>query len=339
VIRNLAAYRTPDEVFYDPAVRMPIRKPDASFAFLFFDLIKGGRMVGPNGIRHEGRLYRLASLQKHLEYFGERVDVRTDPDNQCSAMIFDRGTGAFVCKASADVHDATYNTRDEITRRLIARVFSDGKELMRMAQAHVEGAKERFAEYRRARIAHLVERAREIAADREAKKAALSEAAPVAVISSFSAIAREGRSGGGIGRTHVRTRRGNPSSRGSREAGAAAPLHRLDTSASRTSRGSLLRYKSGKLPWPEGMKERFEEYERLRATLPSDAVPERLPPEGGGKPRRTRADGELSFRSIAEALGMSLKTLERCRQGKRAWPDEGTERRFEELERRRTNGS
>lgn len=63
-------------MFFDPAIRMPVREPDESFGYLFFDLVGGGRVVGYNGVRHDGRIYRLTSLQKHLEYWGERVDVR-----------------------------------------------------------------------------------------------------------------------------------------------------------------------------------------------------------------------------------------------------------------------
>jgi hypothetical protein len=51
-------------------------------------------------VRHEGRIYSPTSLQKHLEYWGERVDVRANPDDQRVVMIYDRKTGACLSRAS-----------------------------------------------------------------------------------------------------------------------------------------------------------------------------------------------------------------------------------------------
>lgn len=362
MIRNLAAYRTPDEVFYDPAVRMPVREPDASFAYLFFDLVPGGRIVGNNGVRHEGRIYRLISLRRHLEYWGERVDVRVNPDDQFDAMIFDRRTGSFVCKARVDARDATYSTREEITRQLIARVFRDGKELLRMAKAEVEGAKERLAEYRRARLEYVEQRVRGIVAARQRAKAALAESSSVAVIGSFSVVARDIGAADDIELTHelitealdageaqriesqpqtptetlcavsTRARRDRKKRTGRWHTGALSYgeiARRLGT-----SRRSLNRYRSGVDPWPAGMKEQFDHYERLRSEDAGETAIriqlEASPP----KPLRTWSDGEFSWANIARLLGMTGKALAQCRQGKRPWPD-GTQQRFEELERRR----
>jgi hypothetical protein len=360
--------RTPDEVFYDSAIRIPRREPDESFGYLFFDLVSGGRVVGNNGVRHEGRIYRLTSLQKHLEYWGERVDVRVNPDDQRVAMIFDRLTGVYVCKALVDAQDATYDTRDEVTRQLIARVFSDGKHLLRMAKEHVEGAKERLVEYRLAKIEYLTQRYREIEATREQRQHALGGSAPVTVIGPMSAVARERETAQAIELSAtviaevlkadelaasvaqaikadaqsqetplcvVSTRTRKPKVRTGRQRRDGTLRFAEIARRLGTSTKSLERYRQGVNPWPEGMKERFEAYDRLRTAAPSDASAIVLPDEPApAGPRRTRGDGELSYANIAKTLGMSLKTLDRCRQAKRSWPA-GTRERFEDLERRR----
>lgn len=360
---------TPDEVFYDPAIRIPRREPDESFGYLFFDLVSGGRVVGNNGVRHEGRIYRLTSLQKHLEYWGERVDVRVNPDDQRVAMIFDRQTGVYVCKALVDAQDATYDTRDEVTRQLIERVFSDGKHLLRMAKEHIEGAKERLVEYRLAKIEYLTRRNREIEASREQRQQALTGSASVTVIGPLSAVAREreapqpielnatviaevikadelaasvAQATGTDAPTQttplcvVSTRKRKPKVKTGRQ--RRDGTLRFEEIARRlgTSKKSLERYRQGLNPWPEGMKERFEVYERIRTDAPGNADTLVLPDEPTlARPRRTRGDGDLSYANIARTLGMSLKTLNRCRDGKRSWPD-GIEERFGELERRRS---
>jgi hypothetical protein len=360
--------RTPDEVFYDPAIRIPRREPDESFGYLFFDLVSGGRVVGNNGVRHDGRIYRLTSLQKHLEYWGERVDVRVNPDDQRVAMIFDRQTGVYVCKALVDVQDATYDTRDEVTRQLIARVFSDGKHLLRMAKEHIEGAKERLVEYRLAKIEYLTRRHREIEATREKRQNALGGSAPVTVIGPMSAVAREREAPQPIELRAtviaevlkadelaasifqainadapsqetplcvVSTRKRKPKVKTGRQRRDGTLRFAEIARRLGTSTKSLERYRQGINPWPEGMKERFEAYERLRTAGPSETAALVLPDEPApAKPRRTRGDGELSYANIAKTLGMSRKTLDRCRQGKRSWPA-GIEERFEELQRRR----
>lgn len=184
--------RTPDDVFYDPALRLPRRDPDASFAYLFFDLINGGRVVGRLGVRDKGRHYRLQSLRKHLEYYGERVDVRVNPANPLESMVYDRRNGAFICRAVADANCASYTTKDELTNRLIRRVFSDDAELVRMANEYVEGAADRLREYRLGKIAYLEERLRQNAARRQEAEARLSDALgrSVTVIGPLSSAAR-----------------------------------------------------------------------------------------------------------------------------------------------------
>jgi hypothetical protein len=364
VIRNRAAYRTPDEVFYDPDLRMPIRKPDAAFAFLFFDLVNGGRIVGRNGIRHEGRLYRLSSLDKHLEYFGQRVDVRINPDEPQAAMIFDHRTGAYVCDARADEQDATYNTRDDITGNLIARVFRDDKELTRLAKAHVEGAAERLAEYRAARIEYLKQRSREARQDRDKKKAALAERSePVPVISPMSVVAREREHNAHGDMTpdtlsailraeeaqsppQLCAASTRPARAKKRRSAAGRTRHdgalRYSDIAQRLgiSRRSLVRYRSGAMPWPDGLKERFDAFESMRETLPYDAQVDALLADACpvSRPRRTRCDGEMSYQNIAARLGMSLKALQRCRRGERPWPG-GIRERFEEMVHQRNRGN
>jgi len=362
--------RTPDEVFYDPAIRIPRREPDESFGYLFFDLVSGGRVVGNNGVRHDGRIYRLTSLQKHLEYWGERVDVRVNPDDQRVAMIYDRQKGVYICKALVDAQDATYDTRDEVTRQLITRVFSDGKHLLRMAKTHVEGAKERLVEYRLAKIEYLTRRHREIEATRERRQTALGGSAPVTVIGPLSAVARERDAleqpaelsatviaevlkADELAATAaqaidtdaptqtaplcvVSTRKRKPKVRTGRQRRDGTLRFAEIARRLGTSTKSLERYRQGINPWPEGMKERFEAYERLRTVAPNEGDALVLPDEPAPvRPRRTRGEGDLSYANIAKTLGMSLKTLNRCREGKRAWP-EGVKERFEELERRRT---
>jgi hypothetical protein len=339
--------RTPDEVFYDPEIRMPRREPDASFGYLFFDLIKGGRMVGTNGILHDGRVFRLTSLQKHLEYFGERVNVRINPDDARDAMIFDRRTGAYVCDARLD-DEATYDTRDEITRQLIARVFGDGKELLKMARAHVEGAKERLAEYRRAKLEYLTRRAQEIDRARREAEAALTGTDVVAVISRYSGVERNAAppvelTASVITEVLDADQASDPAplcvvSTRKRGAKPAAGRRRNDcltwqTIADRlgTVRSSLDRYRRGVNPWPEGMQEKFEALERIRTSGEEMAIPDEPIP---ARPRRSRSDGEFSWANIAKVIGMSPKTLERCRRGKSQWPD-GVKERFEELARHR----
>ena len=358
---RLNNYRTPDDVFFDPAIRIPRREPDESFAYLFFDLVEGGRIVGNNGVQVEGRIYRLGSLQKHLEYWGERVDVRMNPDDQRVAMIFDQRTGAYVCKALVDAQDATYDTRDEVTRQLIARVFSDGKHLQRMAKDYTDGARERLAEYKRAKIGYLTRRARENDAARSERRAALTTTPPVTVIGSLSAAARgdeaahpieltasaiaevldadaaerefEAVSGVPLCVVSTRKREAKVSTERRRYDGALRYkeiANRLGTTAS-----SLKRYRDGVSPWPEGMKERYEEYVRIRAMAPRDTTALPLPAElMPAKPRRTRVDGELTYENIAKAIGIDRKMLDRCRKGKRSWP-EGTKERYEEFAERR----
>lgn len=341
--------RTPDQVFYDPEIRMPRRKPDAAFAYLFFELLQGGRLVGRNGVEYQKRFYRLGSLRKHLEYFGERVDVRINPDDERVAIIYDRRTGTHICEASL-LDEATYNTRDQITADLIARVFRDGRDLLRMAKAEVEGARQRLGEYRAAKIHYLEQRAREIAAERQRAAAALEGGASVTVIGSFSAVARERGTAqppteltpeivaeildvddsrrDTSPRVIARQRKAKAQGRSDLALRYADIAARLGI-----SRSTLECYRFGEQPWPAGMKEQFDELERLRLVADHEtaqaiaATP--LPP------RRTRKLGGLSYAAIARELGKSLRMLTNYRRGVCPWP-EGLKERFEELERRRS---
>lgn len=349
MIRDLSAYRTPDEVFYDPAIRMPIRVPDASFGYLFFDVIKGGRVVGNNGVRHDGRIYRLESLHKHLEYWGERVDVRINPDDVREAIIYDFRTGAYVCYARL-LDEATYDTRDDITRELIARVFRDGRDLLRMAKEHVEGAKERLAEYRQAKLEYLIRRATEVQTERDRKAVLLTEATPVAVIGPFSSVVRNQEAARPAELTanlvaEVPDQDESTASQSAactvsgrqRPAKAAAKVRRVGYAQIAdklgTSRRNLYRYMTEKLPWPEGMKEEFDILVRARITGADLTLPAT---NAKRKPRRTWSDGEFSYANIAKRLGMTRKALQLCRDGKRPWRDERTRLAFEEHERMRS---
>lgn len=341
--------RTPDQVFYDPSLRLPRRDPDESFAYLFFDLVSGGRVVGRNGIQEKGRTYRLESLEKHLVYYGERVDVRINPDDVREAMIYDRRTGAFVCRARL-TEKATHSTRDEITARLIARVMSDCKELMRQARAHVSGAAERLIEYKRDKIARLMELKRQNDAKREAAQRALNDGKTVTVIGPLSSVARAGAAAAGFDEWPVEALlelekaaataqelcvaapRRDKAPRGRR----AHPALTLSAIAKKLGCGStsLDLYRAGKLPWPPGMKEQFDELWQLRLTTPFDAVVDlssKVMPQRQG---RTYVRGGLSYAAIARELGMSEYWLHECRK-KNRWRDDATRQRFETLERQR----
>ncbi len=342
--------RTPDQVFSDQSLRIPRREPDKAWAFLFFEAVKGGRVVGQNGVQHEHRVYRLASLEKHLEYFGERVDFRVNPDDQRVGIIFDRRTGAYVCEAIVDPEDATYSTRDEVTRQLIARVFRDGKELQKMAAAHVEGAKERLVEYRRARIAYLRRRIGELELERKQQGATGTEGA-VVMIPELSAAARQielteslvvavldaddAANDGALCVVSTRKRReprrasDKPCHRGTLSYAAIAKRLGVSTPM-------LLRYRSGTTPWPAGMKEQFEQCERLRTSRATeDTSLEALARIVPTQARARQVRGELSYAQIAKSLGVSSLTLVRYRTGRRPWPA-GMKERFEELEHRRS---
>jgi hypothetical protein len=257
-----------------------------------------------------------------------------------------------VCDARLD-DEATYDTRDEITRQLIARVFRDGKELLRMARAHVEGAKERLAEYRRAKLEYLIQRAEEIEAARREAEAALTGTGAVTVISRFSAVSRERDAERPIELTAnvvAEILDADPSADPAPLCVVSAPKrapnprggHRNDSItwqeiADRLgiSKTALDRYRHGVNPWPVDVKERFEKYERLRHAARTEEI--QLPDdEPTTAKRRLRSDGEFSWANIAATLGMSVTSLERCRAGKRPWPN-GTKERFDELVRRRTN--
>jgi hypothetical protein len=343
--------RTPDAVFYDESLRIPRRVPDAAWGLLFFDRVKGGRVVGQNGIQHEGRIYRLTSLHKHLEYFGERVDFRPDPDDRTSAIILDRATGAFVCNAKVDPEDATYSSRDEVTRRLIGRVFSDNKELKRMAATYVEGAKERFADYRRAKIEYVLRRFAEL----EAERGKTGTGSTVVAIGQFSTVARQSVASAPTEVTATMLETVLDADDAAAQSLCVVSPRREKKIRIRTnlrddelsygtianklgiSRRTLDRYRKGQLAWPAGMQDRFEAIERLRggsATSADAAQRATLLSEPPKRPRRKRSDGELSWSSIAATLGISLKRLLQCRTGKRPWP-EGVKERFDELERRR----
>ncbi len=339
--------RTPDEVFYDEALRIPRRNPDKAFALLFFERVKGGRMVDRNGVSYQNRTYRLASLEKHLEYYGERVDLRINPDDERTAIVLSRTTGEYICEAVVDPHDAGYDTREAITRDLIARVFHDCKELQRMAAAHVAGAKERFAEYRRARIEHVRRLVAEMDAQRQPQVAAAGGAAAVVMIPELSAAARQleltasavaavldandAQTAPALCVVSPRRPKRPKTVTGNHRTGDLSYgeiAHRLGM-----SRKSLLRYRGGKLPWPIGMQDRFEAFERLRASEAPEIELASLLEATPTPPRRERRTGESSYQSMAVQLGVTRQMLVRYRTSKVPWP-EGLRERFEALERR-----
>jgi len=147
--------RTPHEVFSDESLRAPRRDADpATFALLFFEPA-GTRIVGRLGVRIDGRTYRLSALEKQFEYFGERVEVRIWPDDPRRVVLFDRKTGGYICDAVLDEVLATYDTRDDVTKWLIARTFRDIYALRRMAARAISGdVKARLAEHARVMLAY-----------------------------------------------------------------------------------------------------------------------------------------------------------------------------------------
>jgi hypothetical protein len=127
--------RTPQEVFSDESRRLPRVTPDGkAFALAFFEPVRGGRQVNQLGITYDGQHFRLDSLEKQFQYFGKQVDVRINPDNRDHVILLDIETGGYICDAHLDATLASYDARDEVTRKLIARTFGDIYTLRRMAE-------------------------------------------------------------------------------------------------------------------------------------------------------------------------------------------------------------
>jgi len=332
--------RTPDQVFYDESIRIPRRNPDKAFALLFFEPVKGGRIVGRNGISHQKRTYRLASLEKHLEYFGERVDLRINPDDERMAIVLSRTTGAYVCDAILEEYDATYSTRDQITRGLIERVFRDGRELQRMAAAHVEGAEERFGEYRRARIAYLKRRLAEVEAQRQQEHLCAASGGDSAVVmipqlsaaachieltaSAVAAVLAQDEERESKALCIVSPRR-QPKAKARANTRPAGYLTYAEIAARLgITRKRLLRYRSGEAPWPEGMEAAFEALDRRRSGMPAHESEAEIAALGYVACERSRRfRGDASLAALAAQLGVSRKSLLRYRAGTVPWPEGG----------------
>ena len=348
--------RTPTEVF--DAHRIARREPDEAWAFLFFDRVSGGREVGRNGVQYDKRTYRLASLEKHLLYFGERVDMRVNPDDPRVAAIFDERTGRYVCKATVEA-EATYSTRDEVTRKIIARVFRDCAELERLAKQEVEGARERLAEYRRARVAHLAACVQEMRSARQARLAVDSVTPALVMVAGMSADQRvavhefatdapdqitvndfvevldaeEGAPSALCVAAPRRTRAPKSPATWTRNVGELSYEAIADLLG--VSRRNLRRYRNGELPWPVGVKERFDILQMRRNGAASDDVPAVLPmPPRPRQTRVPRAYSGWSYTKIAAHLGISRNSLRLYRSGKQPWPA-GLREEYEELERQR----
>jgi hypothetical protein len=151
--------RTPSEVFSAPGARIPLRKPhEEAFRLCFFEPIPdagGTRIVGANGVRHDNRTYRLSSLDRQIEYYATRVEMRVDPDDPRVAILLDLKTGAYICDARVDDAPATYDTRDAVTQKMIARVFRDIRDIkLAAARATDPGSEERIKEHLRNRVAY-----------------------------------------------------------------------------------------------------------------------------------------------------------------------------------------
>lgn len=180
--------RTPHDVFNDPTLRTPRREADpTTFALLFFEPLAGGRIVGRLGVQCDGRIYRLAALEKQFEYFGERVDVRVWPDDPRRVILLDRKTGGLICDALLDEMLATYDTRDQITKWLIARTFRDVYALRRMAARAIGGdVQQRLTEHARVMLAYY-----ESLTDPAAKSAPESATETLSFLSRLADFARD----------------------------------------------------------------------------------------------------------------------------------------------------
>jgi hypothetical protein len=307
--------------------------------------VKGGRIVGRGGVQYDGRLYRLASTDKQLAYFGERVDVRINPDDVRSAIILDFKTGAYVCDAIADDVDATYDVRDEITRERMVRVKRDERELKRSAAAHVEGAKERLVQHRTTLLRY--HRKRQV--QRQAAMVNGPEAARDNVtvfVPALSAVVRDAEAtrstsvGEMVSETaselpaicivsRPRQRRGKKKLNIKRRQKGAFSWAMIAAQLG-VAPQSLTRYRNGQSPWPDGMQAKFEQLAALRGTPAATAsvTVATRPPRGYGR-------GARSWQAIARELGVSYNSLVRYRNGKSPWPA-GMEERFHSLAAART---
>lgn len=340
--------RTPDEVFYDAEIRIPRRDPDEAFELLFYQSVKGGRLVGRNGVQYGNRIYRLSSRDVQYKYFGERVDIRISPDDADKAIVVDYKTGKYLCKAHIDTEEATYDTRDEVTQRLIARTRSDAKHFLKRAAAQVEGSRTRLREYGAAKVAHLENRNAQL---EEARTLAIAELPPpveppVALTSGFPNVSAEpmAQSDESAHDALLIETSGNAN-----ESSAAAPRNtkhpRMLTYAEFARQHGfsdvmLFYYRSGKTPWPRGVEKRFREFERLRAAgQPTrEAAEALLAPKT--KPQIRRLDqvrGQLSYSGIAKALGIGRRSLNEYRAGLRPWPSAELKARFDEFEQLRAS--
>ncbi|MGN6185062.1 MAG: Mu transposase C-terminal domain-containing protein [Thermoanaerobaculia bacterium] len=349
--------RSPDEVFYDPEIRLPRRVPNAAFAYLAFEPLKGGRIVGRTGVREQGRWYRLSSLRQHLNYYGERVSVRINPNDERRAMLFDWRTGQVICEAVASTEDATYDTRDEITRRIIERVYGDGKELMRMANEYVAGSRERLIEYRAAKLEYLTQRSREITANRLRLAAQVEGMAPVLVgqfttepeydLLTLQAVLDEddarakAEAAAEVARLCVVA---------PRRADIPAPAPRTKPRVLRTreiaerlgcTQVSYNEYKRGATPWPsEEMRLEAERLELLRDASSAEIEAALAEPPRYQRPPVAHHTGDATLKAIAAELGVAVGSLRRYRNGRRKWPA-GLKERHDQLcaERREREAS
>jgi hypothetical protein len=330
--------RSPDEVFFNPEMRLPRRIPNAAFAYLAYEPLKDGRVVGRNGVREQGRLYRLSSLRQHLNYYGEKVSVRINPNDQRMAMLFDWNTGQVICEAVASTEDATYDTRDAITRRIIERVYGDGKELMRMAREYVAGSRERLAEYRVAKLEYITQRSREIGANRVRLAAHVEGVAPV-VVGQFSTPEQEfnlhtleaildeddarerAQAAAEAARLCVVAPRREEIPSAPPKAKPRVPTRREIAQRLGCSYGSYNEYKRGATPWPcEEMRLESERLELLR-----DASSAEIEAVLAEPPRYQRAPivhhtGDATLKAIAARLGRSESGLRKYRSGRLPWP-------------------
>ncbi len=119
--------------------------------------------------------------------------MRTDPDDQRVAALFDLKNGSYICDARVDDAPATYNTRDAVTETLMRRVFRDVRDCrLEAARAIDSGAKLRLKAHLDTRIAFYQQMFARMAEEAAAGNAAAAIGGTTLVMpAALSALARE----------------------------------------------------------------------------------------------------------------------------------------------------
>lgn len=339
--------RSPDEVFYDPQIRIPRRDPEKAFDLLFYQPLKkgakSGRVVGRNGVQCGNRIYRLSSSDVQFNYYGQKVDIRINPDNTEQAIVLDLCTGKYLCDAVVDA-EATYDTRDEVTQRLIARTFSEGKQFIKKAKAYVDGSRTRLREHSTAKLAQQTERAAELEDKRQKAIAKLPPPAepPVQLTGGLESALRFDESAPVKPRPTGEASAENASLRTRKQKNPHPKMYTYAEFARRHGFSVVMLhyYRIKKHPWPEGIEERFEEFLRQRAGGRPTREAAKSLLETATKPKLRQFEmrrGEHSYAQIAKKLGISRNLLSDYHTGRRRWPNPELKAKAEALLKRRSD--